>query len=191
MLNLPSRFILFDTEYTSWKGAQEGGWSEPGQYRELVQIGAIRVDGDSLEEIDSLTVYVRPRVNPELSEYFVQLTQISQKQIDAYGVDFVEGLNTFFMWSKEDLIYSYGGDEKILQENCVLTGTAFLFNPFRFLDIRTLFEANGIDTSKQTSGNIMHAFGKEPSRRAHDALSDVREVLDGLRFLNARLEPTV
>lgn len=186
MLNLPEKFILFDTEYTSWEGAQETNWSLPGQYRELVQIGAIRVDGISFKEIDSLTVFVRPRLNPKLSEYFVQLTQITQEQVDIFGVDFVDGLNSFFLWSKEDEMYSYGGDEKILQENCILTTSVFPFRLSRFHDIRKCFESFGVDTSKQTSGNIMHAFGKKSSRRAHDALSDVREVLDGLRLLRSQ-----
>ncbi|MEK9900254.1 MAG: hypothetical protein VW516_05830 [Rhodospirillaceae bacterium] len=28
--------VVADLEYTSWEGALEGGWSEPGQFREVV-----------------------------------------------------------------------------------------------------------------------------------------------------------
>ena len=29
--------VVYDTEFTSWQGANENGWSGPGQYRELIQ----------------------------------------------------------------------------------------------------------------------------------------------------------
>jgi len=41
-------FIIFDTEFTSWKGSQERNWKnspDPNltEYKELVMIGAIKV----------------------------------------------------------------------------------------------------------------------------------------------------
>lgn len=40
---LPETFIIFDTEYTSWEGSQERNWNGENEFRELVQISAIRV----------------------------------------------------------------------------------------------------------------------------------------------------
>ena len=36
-------FVLYDTEYTSWEGSLQRGWSRPDEHRELVQLSAIRV----------------------------------------------------------------------------------------------------------------------------------------------------
>eukprot|EP00959_Pyramimonas_sp_CCMP1952_P460150 9479398-Pyramimonas_sp.AAC.2 len=37
------RFVLVDTEYTTWEGAHARHWSGPGEAREVVQIAAIKV----------------------------------------------------------------------------------------------------------------------------------------------------
>jgi inhibitor of KinA sporulation pathway (predicted exonuclease) len=71
-------FIIADLEYTSWECALESGWSAPGQFREIVQIGAVRVDaGDGFAEMAHFSMLVRPTINPELSDYFVTLTGIT------------------------------------------------------------------------------------------------------------------
>jgi hypothetical protein len=36
-------FVVADLEYTAWEGALARGWSAPGDFREIVQIGAVRV----------------------------------------------------------------------------------------------------------------------------------------------------
>ena len=41
--SLPETFIIFDTEFTAWKGSQERDWSGENEERELVQIGALKV----------------------------------------------------------------------------------------------------------------------------------------------------
>lgn len=43
--NLPTgTVIVFDTEYTTWDGAKERGWSNPNEHRELVQIAAQKIN---------------------------------------------------------------------------------------------------------------------------------------------------
>jgi len=68
-MELPETFIIYDTEYTSWEGAHARGWDGPGEEKELVQIGAIRVQ--NFKEVDALLLYVQPRINPDLSDYFI------------------------------------------------------------------------------------------------------------------------
>ena len=33
--------LFFDTEYTSWEGSISRNWSEPNEFKEIVQIGAV------------------------------------------------------------------------------------------------------------------------------------------------------
>ena len=71
-------FVAVDLKYTSWEGSLERGWSRPHEHREVVQIGAVRLDaGNGFAEVDALDVLVRPQRNPVLSEYFVALTGIT------------------------------------------------------------------------------------------------------------------
>ena len=50
---LPDTFIILDTEYTSWKGSQERNWSRKNEYKELVQIAAIKIKKKSKHIGDS------------------------------------------------------------------------------------------------------------------------------------------
>jgi len=74
---IPNEFIIFDTEFTSWKGSQERNWSGKNEYMELVQIGALKVKkGDNrLEIVEIFSIFVKPKINPILSQYFINLTK--------------------------------------------------------------------------------------------------------------------
>src|ERR1041385_6322790 len=103
--------IIFDTEYTAWPGSQETGWSRPGEYREIVQIGAVRL-ASSYREIETFELIVKPVLNPILSDYFVALTGINQRQVDLQGRRFSEAWEKFSEFLTRELvaIYSNGSD---------------------------------------------------------------------------------
>ena len=62
----------------------------------MVQIAAIKVDAsDGYREVDSFSTLVRPRKNPQLSDYFVQLTKITQEQLDDEGTSFEDAMAAF------------------------------------------------------------------------------------------------
>lgn len=177
------KVIIFDTEYTTWEGAQERAWSGPNEYKEIVQIGGVSIDGKTLEELDSFSVFVRPLKNPILSGYFTDLTGIMQTQIDGGGIDFQSALAKFFQWSRGVDLYSFGTDAQVLEENCRLCKIDFPFAPLRFYDVREVFQKFGIPAQKYTSGRIVEAFGKTVTRRPHNALHDALTIVDGLRLL--------
>jgi inhibitor of KinA sporulation pathway (predicted exonuclease) len=87
--------VVFDLEFTAWQGSVAHRWSRPGEFTELAQIGAVKVDVRSLNVIDEMNVLVRPRINPVLSDYFVELTGITNDAMTAHGVDFVEAYDRF------------------------------------------------------------------------------------------------
>jgi inhibitor of KinA sporulation pathway (predicted exonuclease) len=178
---LPDRFVLWDTEYTAWKGSQERNWSGKGEYREIVQIGAIALEGPALVEESAFSVFIQPVKNPELSEYFIELTGITQNDILSSGVSFGEALSRFESWVSESPCYSFGGDESVLKENCELFGLPFPHLTYR--DVRAVFEEGGVQAKRYTSGTITEAFGRKSSHRAHNALNDVRTIKEGLRLL--------
>ena len=75
--------VIYDLEYTTWSGAHERKWSGKDEYREIIRIGAISIDLDSLQEIEALDLIVKPSVNPILSDYCVKVTDITDEQIRA------------------------------------------------------------------------------------------------------------
>ena len=51
-----NEYIVFDTEYTSWSDSQKTNWTGANEYKEIVQIGGLKIsDG---EVIDQLNIYI-------------------------------------------------------------------------------------------------------------------------------------
>src|SRR5437868_13268780 len=82
--------IIFDLEFTAWEGSLQRHWMAPGEFKELVQIGAVKIDARSFEPLADFEVLAKPRINPVLSPYLEKLTGISNADIAARGVDFAE-----------------------------------------------------------------------------------------------------
>ena len=183
-LEFPPEFVLYDTEWTSWEGFMERDWKEPGKYREIIQIGALRV-GENLTEAGSFSTYIKPVKNPELSDYIQKLTHITQEKINAEGKTLSEALNAFSQFTNNLPLYSWGDDAGTLRENCELIGIPFtLINQSTSLIslLTPLLIAKGVDVAKYTSGSLIEAFGKKGGR-AHDAVNDMRNLLEVLRIL--------
>ncbi|PIQ92163.1 MAG: hypothetical protein COV70_01250 [Parcubacteria group bacterium CG11_big_fil_rev_8_21_14_0_20_39_22] len=178
-----SKAIIWDSEFTAWEGSMFRNWSGEGEHRELVQIGAILVDSETLDELDNFLIFIKPTINPVVSKYFTDLTGISQEQIDSQGVYFAKAMSLLKDFFNDFTCYSYGSDERVLEENCVMNEISFPFDQGKFEDVRKIFQTAGIDTVRYQSGTIVKAFGKEPRVRGHDALNDARIIADGLRFI--------
>lgn len=178
-----SQIVIFDTEYTTWEGAFERNWSGVGEYREIVQIGAIKINTKTLNELDAITIYVKPVKNPELSSYFTSLTGITQKTADSRGLSYRDALKEFANWSDELPLYSWGADREVMQENAKLLEIPFPIGDTRFKDVREIFQKYGIPTDNYMSSTIPTAFGKKPLGYGHDALNDARSIIQGLRLL--------
>lgn len=191
-LALPPQFVLFDTEYTAWEGSMERGWSGEGEYKEVIQIGAVATSLETLSEEDAFSVLIRPVKNPELSAFIVALTGITQEDVDTRGVALGEALGSFAEFIGELPAYSYGRDAVVIEENCRLIGTTYPFKHEQFFNIRPtiepLLEGLGIDIMQYTSGTLIQAFDTAPAAHAHahDAVNDMRNLLAVLRELQSR-----
>ena len=90
------RLAVFDLEYTTWEGTNARRWSGPGEYFEVVQIGAIILELEpNLTEVAAFEVLTRPEFNPVLSEYFTELTGITNADLDTGKVSFAAGFDQF------------------------------------------------------------------------------------------------
>ena len=185
-LNLQPKIIIFDTEFTAWEGSLARNWNGPGEYREIIQIGAILVDTQNLQELDFFNEYIKPTKNPKLSDYITKLTGITQELIEKQGIEFSMALQNFFRWSQSYPLYTYGRDHEHLAANCKLADIIFPFAENRFHRLRDVFENAGVATANYDSGYIVEAFGQKISRPPHNAINDVRTLADGLRALSKR-----
>lgn len=162
--------IIFDTEYTAWCGSMEFGWSRPGEYKEIIQIGAIKINSE-FQIQDTFEVLVRPVLNPILSDYIQRLTKIDQRILETKGVDLLIALESFKTFCEgSDVIISNGGDHYIIEENLKIRGQSFTFDNLIFCDIQPIF-AEMKEGRSHVSIEEM-AFMLKISGRHHSALSD-------------------
>src|SRR3989339_332026 len=181
---LPEEIIILDLEYTAWQGSFERGYNLPNEHREIVQIAALKIETENLSEIDILSIIVKPRINSQLSDYFINLTAITQTEVDQQGIDFAQALEQFKKFVGDLSCYSFGRDEKVIRENCYLYGLDYPFDDSKFFDMREYFIGQGVVEAKNyQSGNITKAFGIEPKERGHNALHDCHSIVDGLKLL--------
>lgn len=120
-----NELIIYDLEYTTWPGAIERNWSKKNEIREITWIAAILVDVDTLQELDSFDCIVKPTINPVLSEYFVNLTGLSQERMEREGVSFLEGFRAFQRFVNIRPIVCHGRDIVALLENFQLKNLEF------------------------------------------------------------------
>jgi len=178
--NLPrTDLIVWDLEFTSWEGAQARDWSGPGEEKEIVQIGAVRLS-PTFEEIAAFDLLVLLRLNPILSDYFKALTGLSQERLEADGVSWPEALSRFSAFCHgAGLILANGSDGEVLERNCDLWHMPSLIPLERFRSLRPALEAKlGQGVS---SGAIAGLLGLDKVGAAHDGLADARNVALALR----------
>ncbi len=191
-LGLPRLIVIFDVECTTWDGAVQRNWSGPGEHRELVQIGVALVDTEDFLDLSTFKRLVKPRMNPLLSRYFINLTNITQEDVDNKGLDFAAVLAHFYSFCEKLDLYCFDSradgsrlfDRDVLVENCDLYGVEFPFEMERFHNINEIFARHGY-VIKQ-SGAAPEAFGLKIPARPHDALNDVRGLLIALKALSER-----
>lgn len=179
--------VIWDVECTSWKGSAELRWGRPGEYRELVEIGAIKVHLTSLTEIDSFSQLVKPEINPELSKYFMNLTHISQAMLDEKSIPFSEALEKFQKFCNLHPLFSWSHfDKQVLLENCLIHSMKCSLTHDSFFDVRYIFFLYGVRIEKFQSSTITQAFNKTSPYVGHRAINDCRTILDALRELDER-----
>lgn len=184
MFYLPKKIIIWDTEFTCWENSDKNGWTAPGQAKELIQIGAIRLRTSDFSEIDKFDILIKPMASPVLSDYLIELTGITQKKVDKYGLSFKKALPMFLSWVGKSNLYSWGlTDFWALAETCKINGIILPIPKNRFFDARMIFWKNGVAAENYQSSTIVRAFGKKPERHAHSSMNDAQTIVDALRAL--------
>jgi inhibitor of KinA sporulation pathway (predicted exonuclease) len=180
------RAVIFDLEFTAWQGSVAHRWSRPGEFTELVQIGALKVDATSFEVEGEMDVLARPRLNPVLSDYLVKLTGITNEELAARGIDFADAYDQFLRFADGAVIAAFGRDDLIFDFNLALYGMRSARPLPRYVNIVPWLIENGIDPKGRNACDVGPLAGVAFEGQKHNALADSRSVLSGIRALVAR-----
>lgn len=132
--------------------------------------------------------------NPQLSEYFIKLTKITQQKVDEEGKSFEEALAEFTEFADGGAlpVWGYGkSDALVLDETARIQGVTFdkeiSFKGGGINNIRPIFRRCGLEPHKWTSGSIHRALGLDLGvDHVHNALFDVRSLRATLAELQKR-----
>jgi inhibitor of KinA sporulation pathway (predicted exonuclease) len=185
----PAEVVIFDTEFTAWPGSMARAWGGPGEHKEIVQIGAVILDSQTLEERRAFSVLIRPVVNPVLSDYLVDLTGITNERLAADGVDFVTGVTRFVELAGRRPLYAYGRDDRIIAANAERLGKPKLWPNLPTTNLKEWLIKVGIPLAGVHSGSLAAHVGATSQGIAHDALVDSRSLAEAVRYLVAKGAP--
>jgi inhibitor of KinA sporulation pathway (predicted exonuclease) len=160
-------------------------WLRPGEFKEVVQIGAVKVDR-AFAAGECFDVLVQPRLNRVLSRYLQNLTGITNAEVDARGADFAEAYNNFVAFADRLPIIAFGRDDLVLLDNIRLYGLKELPPLPRFLDIRQWLHEQDMDVRCMHACDVGPAAGVPFKGRAHNGLCDALSVAAGVGALIGR-----
>ena len=179
--------VIFDLEWTAWEGSRERNWSGPKEEREIIEIGAVKLDGaGGLGEIMAFENLVRPTRNPIVSNYFTELTGITQTLLDNHAMPFREAIAQFeaFVGYNNAPILSFSQDENVLRHNCTLNDLPCPFSDTQFHNIApAIAAAAGREAGSFSTSDLPNLFAFPPPTDAHRALADARCIAETLRLL--------
>jgi len=177
---------VFDLEFTAWDCSMARHWLAPGEFKEVVQIGAIKLDADSFAVLGEFDMLVRPRINAVLSCYFEKLTGITNEKIERQGMDFAVAYERFLDFAQDGPIAAFGQDQRVLEGNIRLYG----LTPARplpvFYDLRGWFAALGLDPRGMQSCQLAAALGMAFIGQTHNALHDARAIVGAMAVMASR-----
>lgn len=180
--------VVYDLEFTAWDGSMARRWQAPGEYKEVIQIGAVKVTS-AFSPIVSFEIVVRPRLNPVLSDYLQALTGITNADVAARGVDFDEAYRAFVSFAGRLPIVAFGRDDLVLADNLRLYGLTTVPPLPAVVDIRRWLIDNGIDITGMHACDVGPAAGVAFDGHTHDGLADARSVAAGIAALMQRGAP--
>ena len=181
--------VVFDLEYTAWPNSMARRWNDPGEFREVIQIGAVRLAARDWRETASLSLLLKPRINPVLSAFIQDLTGVTNAMIAAHGIDFSQAHARFLEFAGGAPLVSFGRDDLVLAENARVYGLRVAPLP-PHVNIGPWLYRNGIDPRGYHACDVARLAGVALEGHGHDALYDARSVAAGIRALAAKGAPS-
>jgi hypothetical protein len=179
--------VVFDLEWTAWEGSLARNWSGPGEYREVIQIGAVRLDAagfDLLAVFDRLVLPVR---NPVLSDYIMKLSGLTNERMWAEGVCLETALAEFKVFVGGSPLWCNGADATVLRENCTLQGFPCPVATKCIGNVRPLLaRATGLLASRLVSCELPALLGIDSARDRHTGAGDAITIARALAALRKR-----
>ena len=176
-----SYLICLDLEYTCWENSNQDDWPDPQFPAEILQVGMAGFDLIQGQCLTKFSAYVRPALNPRMSDYCVNLLQISQNIIDNSPAlpQVISQISSFLSdYSEEStLVCAFGPDCKRFVDDATRHHRESPFRPYACLNLQQeAAKVMGMADKWPEREHIKQHFQLPPSANRHDALDDALDV---------------
>ncbi|MED1798398.1 3'-5' exonuclease [Brevibacillus porteri] len=109
-------YIILDLEATCWE-------NDRTKQNEIIEIGAVKLD-ENLNVVGEFQTFIKPKLNPVLSDFCKSLTSIKQEEVDN-APSFGKAISNFKNWIGNDYYLCSWGfyDKKQFKMDCELHKT--------------------------------------------------------------------
>lgn len=184
--------LVVDLEATCWGDARH-----PREDMETIEFGGVLVRMSDLQPIDERSWFVKPKLHPQLSDYCVNLTSITQSQVDA-GVPFEELCDLIAAWlepHRERLGWGSWGnfDKHQLKKDAARFAIQSPLDAYPHTNLKDIFsKKHGTGKPRPGMRRALELCGLTIEGAHHRGIDDARNIARMLPFiLNPQLSNTV
>ncbi|NHZ36001.1 3'-5' exonuclease [Massilia rubra] len=181
-----SRYLVIDFEATCCDKS-----TVPRDHMEIIEIGAVMVDGASLAVVDEFQTFIRPVRHPQLTPFCTTLTSIEQKDVDSAPL-FEEAIGHFKTWLYQysDFVFCSWGDYdlKQLHQDCAFHKVPYPISASHANVKRLMAERQKL-SKKPGLGEAIRLAGMKFEGAHHRGIDDARNIARLLPYIvgDARL----
>lgn len=175
-MRTPAQYLVIDLEATC-----DDQDRIPREQSEIIEIGAVLVDGRTLAPLGELQTFVRPVRHPVLTPFCTRLTTITQEQVDAAPTfaHAVARLRTFLQ-GRDALFCSWGNyDRNQLDRDARRHGVALPLGRDHW-NLKDAFAraAGSAAPDGRRLGNVqaLRLCGLQPEGTIHRGIDDARNI---------------
>ena len=175
-------FLVVDLEATC-----DDHGAVPRAESEVIEIGAVLVEGASLRPVAEFQTFVRPQRHPRLTAFCTELTTITQDDVD-FAPTFVEAADRVAAFAREALFCSWGNyDRNQLEQDARHHGIPSPLGPDH-ANVKQLFaRALGLRRGIGNRG-AMDIVGERATGTHHRGIDDARNIARLLPYALGRKE---
>jgi len=172
-VNTPDQYLVVDLEATCTDDD-----SFPRDQMEIIEIGAVLLDGRSFAQVAELQTFVRPTRHPRLTDFCTRLTTITQAQVDAAPrfPQAIAELREFLRGRPGALFCSWGGYDKTQLERDARRHAVALPLGGRHLNLKEGFSRRLGESRQYGTGQALRRVGLRASGTHHRAIDDARNI---------------
>jgi len=184
----PQFYLVIDLEAT----CDENQRTVPRTEMETIEIGAVLVDGESLNPVAEFQTFIRPERHPVLTPFCRQLTTIAQADVDAApGFPVAIRALEVFIGARDVLFSSWGGyDRGQFEQDAAFHGVSLPFQG-QHLNLKARFSQQLGESKRYGMHAALARVGLELNGTHHRGIDDARNIARLLPYLLGRQLPGV